>query len=313
MIYLLIQGGCGNQFFQYAFARSIQEQTGQELTICWDSVFKSSHLFNGGEDCLQYFQTKYSTDAGKLKRKPAWILLTVINKIYSCIRKYRKYEMYDSRDYVYQTKAAGILSYFGIIFFGASYRPLRIPKTKDIVISGYFESDKYFKAIETEIKEELRVKKEFPVLNKRMYTEICKSNSVCVSIKRRDIKNNAYAYDISYFYHALSYIKARCADMVVFCFSDDIEWCRNNFFWDGEIYFESGKDPIYEKIRLMSACRHFVIHNSTFSWWAQYLSDCSDKIVIAPSKWMDVPWPIDIYCGGWIYLTPDGRFLNDHE
>ena len=53
----------------------------------------------------------------------------------------------------------------------------------------------------------------------------------------------------------------------------------------GEVYYESGVDPVWEKLRLMSACKHFVLSNSSFSWWAQYLSNEKKKIVVAPDIW----------------------------
>ena len=42
---------------------------------------------------------------------------------------------------------------------------------------------------------------------------------------------------------------------------------------------------MWEKVRLMSACKHFVLSNSSFSWWVQYLSDSEQKKVIAPDIW----------------------------
>lgn len=49
----------------------------------------------------------------------------------------------------------------------------------------------------------------------------------------------------------------------------------------------------------MSECKHFIIGNTTFGWWAQYLSNYKEKIVIAPSQWMKVDMPIDIYQDNW--------------
>lgn len=59
-------------------------------------------------------------------------------------------------------------------------------------------------------------------------------------------------------------------DCTFFGFSDDIDWVKNNMEFPGEVYYESGVDPVWEKLRLMSACKHFVLSNSSFSWWAQY-------------------------------------------
>ena len=88
-------------------------------------------------------------------------------------------------------------------------------------------------------------------------------------------------------------------------FSDDIGWCRENLHLPGDVLYESGDDPVWEKLRLMSACRHFIIANSTFSWWAQFLGQAEDKKVIAPERWLNSDFQPDLYQEGWILMNPD--------
>ena len=57
--------------------------------------------------------------------------------------------------------------------------------------------------------------------------------------------------------------------------------------------------PVYVSLAAMSECKNFIIGNTTFGWWAQYLSKTDNKIVVAPSKWMSVDMPIDLYEDGW--------------
>ena len=90
-------------------------------------------------------------------------------------------------------------------------------------------------------------------------------------------------------------------------FSDDIEWVKENMDFGASAIYEDGTDPLYEKIRLMSSCKHFIISNSTFSWWVQYLSTNKKKIVIAPKKWKNIAYKkdtgkLDIYEDFWILL-----------
>ncbi|HEX6123838.1 MAG TPA: alpha-1,2-fucosyltransferase, partial [Pyrinomonadaceae bacterium] len=87
-------------------------------------------------------------------------------------------------------------------------------------------------------------------------------------------------------------ILKRVSDPHYFVFSDDIEWCRTNLSFAGPTRFvddDFGPRKFRDDLRLMSACKHFVIANSSFSWWAAWLNPDSDKTVIAPTEWFRDP------------------------
>ena len=95
-----------------------------------------------------------------------------------------------------------------------------------------------------------------------------------------------------YFYNAIEYILNTVDENLTFVFfSDEPEWVRKNLKvpYKIKVLYESGEDSISNKLYMMSKCRHFILSNSTFCWWAWYLSEHFDEqIVISPSKWFDM-------------------------
>ncbi len=308
-VHLYIRGNCGNQFFQYAFARHLQQALDADLIINYNKVITSgSNIFKESDNLLKDYNTvpyKYESSVGF-----GGYVLKLLKLFHYVLRL----ETFQKRTYKFFLKCAKILPFFGIYYFDAAYYPFKIYKRKHIYVNGYFESPRYFADIDDKIKKELCPKPELLEHNKELYSIITSSESVCVTIKRRDLDKKVYQYSMSYFYNAIEYIMKKVDNPVFIIFSDDVEWCRNNVHIDAVVYYETEGNPIWEKIRLMSSCKHFIIHNSTFSWWAQHLSDNPDKIVVAPSRWMiRDDQPIDIYEDCWTYLTPDGQIVDQHE
>lgn len=312
-IYLKMNGACGNQFFQYAFARMIQEKNGGKLIIDYQYIHNNTTIWSGSDNLLKDFNVvpyKYVSKPRNLKL--IWFYLI------KAIKKVFRMKEFEKRTYSYYLWIAKHLERFGIYFFETAYFPYRFYKNSNVIIRGYFESPKYFEEIDEKICNELTPKRPLLEQNKELYKAITEKQSVCISIKRQDVENpdisGVYQYDINYFYRAAEYIRKRIKDPVWIIFSDNVEWCRDNFHLTGEVHYETSDNPIWEKIRLMSACKHFIIHNSTFSWWVQHLSRNKDKIVIAPVKWMlRDDQPIDIYEKSWTFMTNDGEARNYHD
>lgn len=193
----------------------------------------------------------------------------------------------------------------GIFYLRQGYYKFSACKSKNKVFFGYFESAKYFYNIRNELLEEFTPKEEPLEKNKKIYDEIKNTNSVCVSIRRGDYLSNNFKKDFyictpEYFNKAIEIAKYKIQNPKFFVFSDDVQWIKENMNFPEGTIFEDGNDPVYEKIRMMYSCKNFIISNSTFSWWAQYLSRNNNKVVIAPSKWRNTGYYKDIYQDKWI-------------
>jgi hypothetical protein len=78
----------------------------------------------------------------------------------------------------------------------------------------------------------------------------------------------------------------------IYVFSDDLEWCKENLKFESPYKFVEhtyAGTKFQDYLRLMSACRHFILPNSSFAWWAAYLSKYEDKIVTVPPRWLSDP------------------------
>lgn len=315
MISLKVRGRLGNQFFQYACVKSYQMKFFPEDEICLDftDLKKLGTEKDGFVDSLKDFNVKYKT-VDKIKGNIVQNILIFIMKTPNPF--FRLIGFKDKADrisYKFEKFMQPLLNKFGVFYMIHGYFDFKKTNAKNKIFIGNFESDKYFDDYSKIIKKIFTSKHDVLDKNKNMLDKINNSNSICITIRRGDFVYNDefkkvhFVCDSRYFYKAIELMKKKVKNPTFAVFSDDIDWVKNNMNFGANVIYESGDDPLWEKIRLMSACKHFIISNSTFSFWVQYLSLNDKKIVIAPKKWKNVAYKkdtgkLDIYEDFWIRI-----------
>ena len=176
--------------------------------------------------------------------------------------------------------------------------PYSIPEIREVRgakhIFAYAQTPDVISGIEDELKEVFTVKTEASPENAALLSEISSCNAVCLHIRRGDY--GLYpAYQVcgeAYYAEAVRQAKEALSNPVFYVFSntqEDIQWIKEHYHFDANVRYVELENPDYEELRLMMNCRHFIISNSTFSWWAAVLSAESDerKRVWAPSRWFN--------------------------
>ncbi len=294
MIYVDVHGRLGNQLFQYAFARWLQVKTGDDLTFGFQNVISSGIPEEGWNNSLSYFNTvNFIVDHSKhsLLKSKSTILQKTVGLVYILsFCKYRNNYDMDKRRII-QMKWQPILNCIGLYWLVTGYRKPIVSRSRVKLVNGQFESKHYFDDIREQLLEEITPKAPPMEHNRELYRLIQNSNSVCISVRRGDYEtknDNKKVFSIcseKYYIKAVEYMANHVDNPKFIFFSDDIEWVKNNIHIDYECFYESGFDPVWEKLRLMYSCKHFIIANSTFSWWAQYLGRYQYKIVVSPDRW----------------------------
>lgn len=171
-------------------------------------------------------------------------------------------------------------------------------------LSGYFQSEKYFKHIEDEIRYDFTFNQFVNTMAETyingMYGD---SELISLHIRRSDYvtDSNFHVLDLNYYQSALELLDF---DLPILVFSDDLEWCEKQFLFKDERFKISKSNNTLVDLCLMSKCNYHIIANSSYSWWGAWLAN-SQK-VISPKKWFDgslSDWDTtDLYCPEWVSI-----------
>lgn len=263
-IKILIYGGLGNQLFQFAF--------GESLKITYKNL-EVKYI-----DLTKFAPTKRMWELGFLKINPQRISKREIITIF--FRRIINAQL---------NKFSSKFLYFGIINDNQyEYIHEYLNKGRSFIIDGYWQSEEYFLKHKVDIKNILNINSK-PLSNK----EKRKFKKVAVHIRLGDYINskqgrdNHLICDINWYKKAINYLKDYDRELLFTIFSDNKELVKNQFknYSNLEINQSDYSKNAYEDLYEMATFDHFIISNSSYSWWASYLGEKENSIIIAPKYW----------------------------
>lgn len=289
MLHISFEGGLGNQMFQYAFARYLQKQ-------CLEPVQADISKYVVEANEIRNFELKSfnispswkfeSINSSRVRRLGGWkyLLYLAISAPYLSYNKRRVSRGLDPRfNDVYQE----VINSFG--YYRVHYGPYRISSnlsSKTKYIRGHWFSKEVVTSISSIVRNELRVITPISEDNQITLKNIKSTNSVGVHIRRGDyVSLGMVVCDIDYYKYCMDQISDKIDNPVYFIFSDDIEWVKQNLKTSHQLVYVDNNNTAPDDMRLLYSCKHFIMSNSTFSWWGAYLGNFANKIVFAPRYW----------------------------
>jgi hypothetical protein len=273
MIIVQLKGGLGNQLFQYAAGLSLAEH--HRVVVKVDPA-----ELNQTDKHIGTFRTF------DLQQTLADPLIATENEIQKIRSQHIIAKYIDKLRPAYQRKIYKEADFrFDQHFFEAG---------DNIYLKGYRQSQKYFLPIEKKIRQCFHLKDEAVANVLKRGQELQSGNSIAIHIRRGDYSKKIVREfhgipDDSYYQQAINYFEKKYDDCRFYIFSDDPHWVKNNLNFRSAVTLVSGNysHTPFEDFYLISQCRHQIIANSTFSWWAAWLNPSPGKIVIAPKRWFN--------------------------
>ena len=288
MIITELNGGLGNQMFQYAAARRLAEVNHAELKLNIEN-FKNDklrtyelHHLNINAQFVAYNDIASFKNKSKRQKIKSYIMQILSQKRIHNIKE--KYFHFDK----------------SVLFL-----------SDNVYLQGYWQSEKYFKDISDIIRREFTLREPLSGESQRIVQKIKTSvNSVSLHIRRGDYISNPTTNSVhgvcplQYYQESIQVLSEKLGKLSLFVFSDDPMWAERNLSYEYPMIFvnHNGAEHAYEDMHLMSLCMHNIIANSSFSWWGAWLNNNPYKVVFAPKQWFkkEEMNTKDLIPGSWI-------------
>lgn len=280
MITARLHGRLGNQMFQYAAARGLAARRESQVAL------DTAGVLARGEGVLTRVFDLPLTDANPLPPDRRQSLLRYgLWRLSGSAPRFRREQ-------------------------GLGYNPQIETWSDGCYLHGYWQSERYFAHIADEIRGDFTFPDFSNTQNAEMAARIGEAQAISLHVRRGDyLTLGAHVLcDQAYYEAALArVIEGTNGDPTVFVFSDDPDWAKSNLpLPTAKVVVDfNGPDTDFEDMRLMSLCRHNIIGNSSFSWWAAWLNTNPDKRVAGPARWFGDPKLLnpDILPPDWISVS----------
>jgi hypothetical protein len=277
MIIVKLIGGLGNQMFQYAAARHLSLLHKTDLFFDIASFENNNNAYTKRNFELDVFNLNFKFCSNEMLNDFNIHSSTKISRVLQRNFPYLFKKLYAAES-------------------GINYQKQFLKFPKNTYLDGFWQSELYFNSIKSVIIKDFEFTKNLDDKNFHWLNLIQSTNSVSIHVRRGDyITNvNAQSYNgslgLEYYENAFKFIKSKFSDVLFFVFSDDIEWCEKNINTNTKTFFiDSNKHSNFHlDMYLMSQCKHNIIANSSFSWWAAWLNQNNNKCVVAPKKWFAI-------------------------
>lgn len=284
-VIISFSGGLGNQMFQYALMMNYIQQGKIVLADL--------------EDYCRPDKAKFELDSVfqkiSLKKCSSHDKDALIHKNLNSIRNGKKFLLYSEATEQCKIKKA----------------EMALLDITGGIIRGWHQNSVFSKLVEKEIRNIFQFAYDLEPKLLCIAQKIENANIVGIHVRRGDylLETNKWVYGdictINYYMSAIRKIEQLEENCKFAFFSNDMEWVKQNFLIKDAIYIERELFDDYQDwydMYLMSLCKHNIIANSSFSWWAAWLNSNKNKRVIAPQKWNNRCFYEDIYPEEWITI-----------
>jgi hypothetical protein len=269
MIIARLSGGLGNQFFQYAAAKSLAIHTnskvGLDISFFEESPNRIFELDKFKIDAKVLDSNEIKSVFGIKQNFFKSLFETKINLL-NLLQKHTYFEKH--------------------FHYDDNFFQIESP----IIIDGYWQSELFFQRFISDILPDLTFIFE-PVIQEDVSQILNSFETVSLHIRRGDYAWNPEINKIhgicadDYYFNAITLLKKDKPELRTLVFSDDmLEGNRIASLIENAFVIDSNEDTYYDFF-VMQKCNHNIIANSSFSWWAAYLNKNKSKKVVAPSHW----------------------------